>query len=91
MELTENTEVEVMPGQRYGTRKEGKIINSLKESIIVVNSCWNIKIIRTEGFPVRGHAAIRWTGEGRSIAKLVYIEPYQKTGYSRQSGKELHA
>lgn len=87
--LSDNSEVEVKPGAKHGTRKEGKVINTLPFPVTIVDSNWNVTSIRTEGFGVRGHFAIRWTGEGRSVAKMVFIEPYQKEGYVRHAKKDI--
>lgn len=86
--LTENTEEILKPGERRGTKKNGKLINDLKVPLTVVTSKWNITSIRTEGFSVSGHLAIRWTGEGRKIAKIVFIPPFEKKGYIRKAKKE---
>jgi hypothetical protein len=90
VELCDNQTVEILPKQKYGTKKTGKIINTLPFPITVINNTWNVTTIRTEGFPVCGHAAIYWTGPGRTIPRLLYREPYMKQGYTRRSGKELH-
>ncbi|WP_294203073.1 hypothetical protein [uncultured Chryseobacterium sp.] len=83
--LTENDEVILKPKEKYGTKKTEKLINILPFPITIINSRWNTTTIRTEGFSVRGHFAIRWTGEGRSVAKIVFIEPFEKTGYIRKA------
>lgn len=85
MFLTDNDEVIVPPGTKYGTKKEGKVINTLKVPITIVNSRWNTTVIRTEKFGVRGHFALRWAGQGHTLAKIVFIEPYEKKGYIRKS------
>jgi len=89
VELCDNEEVIVEPKKKYGTKKTGNFINTLSIPIIVINNTWNITTIRTEGFPVSGHPAIRYTGVGRNIPKLVYIAPFNKKGYKRKSGKQL--
>jgi hypothetical protein len=81
----------VEPGRKYGTKKSGKLINTFTDiPLTIVNSKWNITSIRTEGFEVKGHFALRWTGEGRKIPKMVFIEPFQKNGYMRKSMKLNH-
>jgi len=85
--LSENKEILLKPSQKHGTKKSGKIINTLPIDLTVVHSNWSITSIRTEGFAVSGHFSTRWTGKGRTEARLVYIEPFQKNGYVRKSQK----
>lgn len=85
--LTENDEVILKPKEKQGTKKTGKLINSFPFPLTIINSRWNTTTIRTEGFAVRGHFAIRWAGEGRQTAKIVFIEPFEKNGYTRQATK----
>lgn len=89
--LSDNELIIVSPGHKYGTRKEGKLINTFKDiPITIVNSNWNITSVRTEEFGVRGHFAIRWSGEGRTIPKMVFIEPFIKKGYVRRAKNVEH-
>lgn len=83
--LTENEEVLLPPKGKTGTKASGKLINTLGIPLMIINSKWNITSYRTEGFAVRGHFAIRWTGEGRKIPKLVFINPFEKKGYVKKS------
>jgi hypothetical protein len=85
--LSEPEEVIVQPGHKHGTKKSGKLVNASDFPIIVVNKNWNITSIRTEGFKVSGHFAIRHTGPGRGIPKLVLIAPFEKRGYVRKASK----
>lgn len=89
VELCDNQEVIVAPKQKYGTKKTGNFINTLPFTLTVINNTWNVTTVRTDGFDVIGHSAIRWSGVGRVKAKLVFIEPFRKHGYKRKSGKEL--
>lgn len=83
--LTENDEVILPPNAKIGTRKSGLILNDIKSNITIINSRWNTDVVRLEKFGVRGHFAIRWVGEGRSSARLVFIEPFEKNGYTRKA------
>ena len=89
VELCDNEYIIVEPKAKYGTQKQGKIINTTPFPITIINNTWNITTIRSEGFPVSGHTALFWTGPGRKVPKILYIEPYMKDGYTRKSGKEL--
>lgn len=86
VELCDNETIVVQPNAKYGTRKAGKIINITPFPITVINSAWNITTV-SGSFAVRGHMAIRWTGQGRTTPRLVYIEPFVKEGYTRRAGK----
>ncbi len=83
--LSETEEEIIKPGERKGTKKSGKVVNDLGEPITIINSKWNITSIRNEGFEVSGHFALRWSGAGRTEAKVVFIQPYSKNGYVRKS------
>jgi len=85
--LSDNQEEIIMPGKVHGTRKSGKVLNNFNFPITIVNSKWNITSIRNEGFGVSGHFATRWTGAGRNIPKVVFIEPFEKEGYIRKAKK----
>lgn len=87
--LSDNEEEIIQPGQKKGTRRSGKIINILPFPLTIVTSKWNITSIRTEGFPVKAHFALRWTGTGRTMPRMVLIEPYEKHGYIRHGHKPV--
>lgn len=89
MFLSDNEEEIIQPGQKKGTQKTGKIINILPFPLTLVTSKWNITSIRTEGFQVSGHFALRWTGTGRTMPRMVLIEPYEKHGYIRHAHKPV--
>lgn len=47
---------------------------------------WFREIVRKEGFMVRGHFRLQpIKKDGEWIKKLIYIEPYQKHGYTRKA------
>lgn len=80
--MTENEEILVEPGAKHGTRKTGKVVNSLTIPVTIVNNNWNITSIRTEGFDVSGHLRMQPTKGGH---KLILIEPFKKHGYVRKA------
>lgn len=87
VELCDNEIHIVPPKAKYGTQKTGKIINTTPFPITVINKNWNITTIRSKGFPVSGHIALFWTGPGRTVPKMLYVQPYMKNGYTRKAGK----
>jgi hypothetical protein len=83
--LTENDEVILEAGRKVGTRKSGKIVNTLPFPITIVDSRWNTTVIRTEGFPVSGHFRLQRCGPAMADTKLIFIDPFQKHGYVRKA------
>jgi hypothetical protein len=86
--LSENEEIVVNPGKSYGTKKQPDAFsNDANVPVTIVNSCWNITSIRTEGFDVKGHFRLQPCGQGLSDTKMIFIEPFKKEGYVRKAAK----
>ena len=68
---------------------DGILMNRAPFPITHLDSSWFKTIIRTEGFKVRGHFRLQPYGEGRKERKLIYIEDYEKHGYTRTAKKLL--
>lgn len=83
--LSDREEVLIAANSRYGTRKGGKLVNTTNFPMTIINSKWNITSIRTEGFLVAPHFAIRHTGPGRNIPRVVFIDQFEKHGYVRKN------
>lgn len=86
--LSDNEYQEVGAGLSVGTKKNGKFKNDLPIPVTIINSKWNVTVVRTEGFLVSGHFALRRCGIGRVSTRMVYIQPFQKTGYIRRAASE---
>jgi hypothetical protein len=89
VELCDNEIIVVQPNGKHGTKKSGKLINTLPFPITIINNTWNTTKVLSGTIPVCGHAQIYWTGPGRTMPKLQFKEPFTKEGYTRRSGKEL--
>ncbi len=87
--LSEVEEILLQPGQKMGTKKSGKLINEIKQPLVVVTSKWNITSIRTEGFKVSGHFRLQPHGEGRKQVRVQWIDPFDKEGYVRRAQKDI--
>lgn len=83
--LSENEYEVVKPGHSSGTKKKDKFKNDLPIPVTIINSKWNITVIRTDEFTVSGHFALRRCGVGRTQTRMVYIEPFIKHGYVRRA------
>lgn len=86
--LTENDETLVEPGRKNGTRKSGKIVNTLPYPVTIIDSRWNTTVIRTEGFDVSGHFRLQPYGYQMSQTKIIFIQPFKKHGYVRKAKSE---
>lgn len=82
-ELSEIETVHLAPGQSNGTKKEGKHLNESRFPVVIVDSTWNKKLVRTEGFTVSGHLRLQPYGPGMQYRKLIYIDEFEKQGYTR--------
>lgn len=60
-----------------------KYVNETKSKIEVLDSTWFTTITRSEVFKVGGHFRMQPYGEGRSQRKLIWIDPFEKNGYTR--------
>ena len=88
--LSDNDYEVLKPGAKSGTKKNGKIINDLPVPVTIINSKWNITTIRTEGFDVSPHFALRRCGPGRTASRIVFIEQFRTKGSIRGAAtKEL--
>lgn len=75
--------------QRKANVDSKKFVNDTEVPVQIINSNWFVNIIKTEGFKVRGHLAFRAYGKGRKERKLVWINPYEKNGYTRKAKLSL--
>lgn len=74
----------VGPNQKYGTKKEGNLLNQTNGNITIVNSNWNIITINNNGFKVCGHLRFQPVGKDRMGRKLIFVEEFEKSKYTRR-------
>ncbi len=68
-----------------------KHFNEMPFKITWLNSTWFTNIIRSEGFGVRGHFRMQPKKiNGENTHELIYIAPFEKHGYNRRAGKDIH-
>jgi hypothetical protein len=70
-------------------KKDGKITNTSAYTVYVVDSSWNKLIIRTDGFAVMGHFRLQACGAGLTDRKLIWINAFEKHGYTRRPKAEI--
>lgn len=59
--------------------------NKTKFPITVVDSSWFTTLVSSGAFKVRGHFRLQPHGEGMAKRKLVWINDFQKDGYTRKA------
>lgn len=63
--------------------EEKKIKNDSGVDVTIVNTSWNKIIVSDNAFTVRGHIRIQPYGPNRSLYKPIWIDEYEKSGYTR--------
>lgn len=74
----------VEPGKKVHHVNE-KYFNDTKYPIEVLDSTWFTTIVRSEGFKVDGHFRLQPYGPNNSMRKLIWIDPFEKHGYTRKA------
>lgn len=60
-----------------------KFLNETLNNIEIIDITYFTKLIRTGEFGVTGHFRVQHFGVGNSEAKIVFIDSYKKSGYTR--------
>lgn len=84
-------DIKILEGGRNNgkAKKDGKICNTSNKTVFVVDSSWNTIIMRTTGFAVRGHFRLQPCGELHKDRKLMWINAFEKHGYTRKPKAEI--
>lgn len=62
-----------------------KYNNKSKYPIEIIDSTWFTTLIKSESFKVRGHFRLQPHGHGLTKKKLIWINDFQKEGYTRKA------
>lgn len=90
VELGDITVNELLAERNNGQpKKDGKIANTSNNTVFVVDSTWNIIVMRTDGFAVRGHFRLQPYGDNLADRKLIWISEFEKNGYTRRAKAEI--
>lgn len=76
------------PKQKHAPKKYEPIKNDTPVSFTVADANWSFEVDVNAPFSVSGHYRLQRYGPGRSRAKLIYIQPFEKSGYHRKAGKD---
>lgn len=91
IELTDVTLKFILPKESKGNVMKGDFIkNSSNNKIILVNTNWNVRVIRLGTIDVSGHFRLQpYGGVNNRYYKYIFIEPYTKGLLRRLPQKEL--
>ena len=78
----------ILPGKK-GFLVQQKYVNDTGQPVEILDSTWFTTIVRSEGFMVGaatgGFFRLQPCGPGLTQKKLIWIEPFQKLGYTRKA------
>jgi len=83
------TKVIQSSNKKNTSSRHNGVKNSTSIPIEVIDSTWFTTIVRTEGFAVNGHFRFQPCGQSREQRKLIWIDGFEKKGYTRIARKEL--
>ena len=86
--LIEVETVFVEPKEKFRPKKFEGFKNQQKVRLQIADLGWSRETILSLPFSVSGHLRSQPVGPGRQERKQLYIAPYLKSGYHRQSGKD---
>lgn len=72
-----------------GISKKSGSTNLSEFDVKRIDSMYFTRIHREEGFSVSGHFRLQPCGEGMRDRKLIYINPFEKNGYTRRAKIEM--
>lgn len=89
LELTDVTYKVILGNTTQGDfTKDNHIKNRSKQSVIQVNTNWNVETIRLGSFDVRGHWRLQGCGKYKMDFRYVWVRPYKKGLIRRLPQKE---
>jgi hypothetical protein len=82
------TETHIVHGKETGMSRrlklnDEKFLNETLNNVEIIDITYFTKLIRTGEFSVSGHFRVQHFGVGNNNAKIVFIESYKKSGYTR--------
>ena len=90
MDYAEIEEKTIKAGTKSkGVSKKSGDTNLSEFDVKRIDSMYFTRIHREEGFSVSGHFRLQPCGEGMRDRKLIYINPFEKNGYTRRAKIEM--
>lgn len=80
-------ELKLLPSQSKIKNLTCNYVNSTKLNISLLDSKWFTTLVKSDAFKVRGHFRLQPCGEGMKDRKLIWINDFQKEGYTAPAKK----
>lgn len=80
-------ETKFLPAGQMTKFVDCKYRNDTKSNITILNSTWFTNLVKSDAFKVRGHFRLQPCGEGHKDRKLIWINDFQKEGYTAPARK----
>lgn len=80
-------ETKELPAGQMTKFVDCKYRNDTKSNITILNSTWFTNLVKSDAFKVRGHFRLQPCGEGHKDRKLIWINDFQKEGYTAPARK----
>jgi len=76
---------EVSPKNRRTNVNGEKYLNETDKRIKILDCTWFTNLVVSGKIEVSGHLHWYWTGPGRKIKRLQWVDTYEKDGYTRKA------
>jgi hypothetical protein len=80
-------ETKYLPAGRKINDINCKYVNETKQNITYLTSTWFTNLVKSDAFKVRGHFRLQPYGEGLKDRKLIWINEFEKEGYTAPARK----
>ena len=80
-------EVKTLPPNAKAADISCSYLNKTKGTVKILDSKWFTTLVKSDSFNVRGHFRFQPCGEGMKDRKLIWINEFQKDGYTAPAGR----
>lgn len=78
-------ETKILPPKSTTKDIACKYVNETKSKIKILNSTWFTNLVKSDAFSVRGHFRLQPCGHENKDKKLIWINEFQKEGYTAKA------
>lgn len=80
-------ETKILPPKSRSKDIRCKYVNDTDSRIEYIDSTWFTTLVKSDAFKVRGHFRLQACGEGLKDRKLIWVNEFQKDGYTAPARK----